>query len=612
MFYSQCLLSRKGPLGTIWVAAHCLKRVKKTQISQTNISSSVDKILLDEVPVVSYRVLGFLLLGVVRIYSKKVEFMFDDCRKVLVKINAFTDRKKANLTIEAICAPYLSITRPVSFELDAYDLQILEDGRGVNIRPDEDIMLGDARRNEGTEHCLFDKHNYEKDCNMEHNYEEDVDHFETCSTAYTPVKDVLSPYIMGNIVVASPSHNLSNSEASIEKIRGYDFSLGERMDPMPFGEGEEEPGLDRPFGEAHQTDIEQIKYPNTGTVIGAQEEPPDSVRSLDEEQHMDVEQIRFSEMVSAESERCQITTKDRPVSITIDVTPQSKCLNTSGATTPEFMAVQTPAPRERTRVSRKRKCLLDDIIMLPNKALKDSIDNSSDLVCKRRKVPHTALHAWKAHQISNLPHTFLEPLIPCKSLELKSLFYKMKLKSPEAVETVDATKKIGNIGSPTVHRPLDETDIAPSTPGTRSTSMRLHEAQEFTNFDGVRPARSFESMEKELSRSDDKEFDISLLNEEVNTCGGDNQEMSAWSVRTRIVAKYLCRSFLNRKKRKEDKVANLSHVLKRKTRTESARVFYEILVLKSGDYIDVNQDEPYGDVLVMKTPKLKQSLKVMK
>ena len=89
-----------------------------------------DKILLDEVPVVSYRVLGFLLLGVVRIYSKKVEFMFDDCRKVLVKINAFTDRKKANLTIEAICAPYLSITRPESFELDAYDLQILEDGRG--------------------------------------------------------------------------------------------------------------------------------------------------------------------------------------------------------------------------------------------------------------------------------------------------------------------------------------------------------------------------------------------------------------------------------------------------------------------------------------------------
>ena len=37
-------------------------------------------------------------------------------------------------------------------------------------------------------------------------------------------------------------------------------------------------------------------------------------------------------------------------------------------------------------------------------------------------------------------------------------------------------------------------------------------------------------------------------------------------------------------------------------------LFNKILkVLKSGDYIDVNQDEPYGDVLIMKTPKLKQS-----
>ena len=50
---------------------------------------------------------------------------------------------------------------------------------------------------------------------------------------------------------------------------------------------------------------------------------------------------------------------------------RSSSLN-AGATTPEFMAVQTPAPRERTRVSRKRKCLLDDIIVLPNKYVRVS------------------------------------------------------------------------------------------------------------------------------------------------------------------------------------------------------------------------------------------------
>lgn len=41
MFYSQLLLSKKGALGIIWMAAHCHKRLKKDQIQQTNISSSV-------------------------------------------------------------------------------------------------------------------------------------------------------------------------------------------------------------------------------------------------------------------------------------------------------------------------------------------------------------------------------------------------------------------------------------------------------------------------------------------------------------------------------------------------------------------------------------------
>ena len=91
---------------------------------------NTDKILIDEVPVVSYRVLGYLLLGVVRIYSKKVEYLFHDCRQVLVKIKDFAGGKKDNLNIEAICASYLSITRPERFELDAFDLQILEDGSG--------------------------------------------------------------------------------------------------------------------------------------------------------------------------------------------------------------------------------------------------------------------------------------------------------------------------------------------------------------------------------------------------------------------------------------------------------------------------------------------------
>lgn len=89
-----------------------------------------DKILQDELDAVAYRVLAYLLLGVVRIYSKKVEYLFDDCHQVLIKINNFVLGTKNNSRVETLSAPYSSITIPERFELDAFDLGILDDFSG--------------------------------------------------------------------------------------------------------------------------------------------------------------------------------------------------------------------------------------------------------------------------------------------------------------------------------------------------------------------------------------------------------------------------------------------------------------------------------------------------
>ncbi|KAA8548211.1 hypothetical protein F0562_004528 [Nyssa sinensis] len=317
MFYSQWLLSKRGPLGIVWVAAHCYKRLKKEQVAQTNISSSVDQILLDEVPVVTYRILGYLLLGVVRIYSKKVEHLFHDCRDVLIKINDFAGSKKANVYMEAMCAPYLSITLPERFELDAFDLEILEDLSGGNVRPREEITLKDAWKNEGIGHYSFEKYHFE----------EDAAHFETSSTAYTPVRDVRSPHLLDSDMVASASHNVSNLEASMEKLRGKRFSTEECLDPMLLVEAEEEPSLVGPFGGEHQTGGEQIKFLDTEVFFGAEKEPPDLLRSFDDEQQTDEVQIKFPEIVSPESIKSQLTMQEHPVSIAINVTPESKFPN---------------------------------------------------------------------------------------------------------------------------------------------------------------------------------------------------------------------------------------------------------------------------------------------
>uniref|UniRef100_A0A7S2S5L9 Rad21/Rec8-like protein N-terminal domain-containing protein n=1 Tax=Rhizochromulina marina TaxID=1034831 RepID=A0A7S2S5L9_9STRA len=85
MFYSQIILAKKGPLGKIWLAAHWDKKLTKVQIFQTDIERSVDSIVNPSVPL-ALRVSGHLLLGVVRIYSRKVKYLMNDCTEALVKI----------------------------------------------------------------------------------------------------------------------------------------------------------------------------------------------------------------------------------------------------------------------------------------------------------------------------------------------------------------------------------------------------------------------------------------------------------------------------------------------------------------------------------------------
>lgn len=41
MFYSNTFLARKGPLGTVWCAAHLQNRLKKSHITATNIPKTV-------------------------------------------------------------------------------------------------------------------------------------------------------------------------------------------------------------------------------------------------------------------------------------------------------------------------------------------------------------------------------------------------------------------------------------------------------------------------------------------------------------------------------------------------------------------------------------------
>ncbi|KAK4707838.1 hypothetical protein R3W88_028763 [Solanum pinnatisectum] len=129
MFYSQFILAKKGPLGTIWIAAHLERKLRKNQVADTDIGVSVDSILFPDVPI-ALRLSSHLLLGVVRIYSRKVGYLFDDCSEALLKVKQAFRSTAVDLPPEESKAPYHSITLPETFELDDFEL------------PDSDIFQG--------------------------------------------------------------------------------------------------------------------------------------------------------------------------------------------------------------------------------------------------------------------------------------------------------------------------------------------------------------------------------------------------------------------------------------------------------------------------------------
>ena len=68
------------------LAAHFDKKLTKSQIFTCDIVESVDSVLNPSAPL-ALRVSGHLMLGIVRIYSRKVKYLMADCTEAMWKVS---------------------------------------------------------------------------------------------------------------------------------------------------------------------------------------------------------------------------------------------------------------------------------------------------------------------------------------------------------------------------------------------------------------------------------------------------------------------------------------------------------------------------------------------
>ncbi|KAI6658002.1 Double-strand-break repair protein rad21 [Oopsacas minuta] len=81
------ITAKKGPLYTVWLAANWEKKLTKSNISDLNLESTIKTILSPSMQI-ALRTSAHLLLGVVRIYSKKAKYLLIDCSEAYVRIKS--------------------------------------------------------------------------------------------------------------------------------------------------------------------------------------------------------------------------------------------------------------------------------------------------------------------------------------------------------------------------------------------------------------------------------------------------------------------------------------------------------------------------------------------
>lgn len=135
MFYSETLLQKTGPLAKVWLAANVERKLTKGDCVKHNITRDVRNIVSDDQAPLALRLTSQLLLGVVRIYSRKARYLLDDCNEALVKIKLVStrtiDRAMCILTCSGIPTRQCRLTfhsvtcrKPRVYQLTRYDYRI--------------------------------------------------------------------------------------------------------------------------------------------------------------------------------------------------------------------------------------------------------------------------------------------------------------------------------------------------------------------------------------------------------------------------------------------------------------------------------------------------------
>ncbi|XP_071688084.1 sister chromatid cohesion 1 protein 3 [Rutidosis leptorrhynchoides] len=663
MFYSHNLLAKKGPLGTVWCAAHLQNRLKKSNYITINIPSTVEQIMYPQVPI-ALRMSGHLLLGVVRIYSKKVEYLQHDYNALSIDLSKAYAYADINLPQDANQAKFESITLPDNFALDLMDIDEYDPNRSPDshLRRNEDISFADDSPVRISKKVDQTPSGYIR-----------IAVGEDAPNTPSPSGDVSGPRLIAveeNLHTPPPTMEDARDHVIDDQMESNDTFRNEDNLPSPEYQREADNGgnsyMTTPFKlilpETVEPDLELelqltkekgIGSSNLDEILdhGGPPSPPPIQTQPQKSAHSEPEPEVFQDM------------SDPHVSYGLAPSP------------PPVEPVVAP---EQPRVKRRR-IKYDKATVLTNEFMKKSIDDPSDLKRKRKGVS-SFLGVWKRNNAYKKEKVLFDPLITglcdnhCQMFEDGYVSSKPNLinteePNPDAAEV----NRSAGFGDPTEEPTPDAMEIGRSaafvdpndnmlpnmSPDNRSFNSPRTEAentpaissdigskmyqaqttvgtgigstpdptssmgsfvsetetpfpfseshQGFNNSGGLSDIPEVDDAGELACLEDDEATPGKLsLRDTPNSSGQRRSPPDSGSLlpRTRAVAQYIKEKSTATPNSENVGSVSMKSILQGKTRKVCSRFFFETLVLKTCDLVDVKQDEPYGDVTLKVTPKL--------
>jgi len=623
MFYANFVLAKKGPLARVWLAAHWEKKLSKTHVFETDLQSSIESIISPKVKI-ALRTSGHLLLGVVRIYSRKAKYLLADCTEALIKIKMAFRPDVVDLPIDNQKAAASAITLPEFQEWDAmvnnmgkFDITVTLQNNQCRV---EEITMKED---------LFSSRYLSND-----NFFGDVPFGET-SDGEIMRDEVTMDHTLNNLTADVSKTHLEEDETGLKdksslslNQSNLELALNDpMMEDVGFGAGE---GLDflEDFGEVNGLDEDLDK-------VAPIEDLDETLKDKEKEKEREDQEAADRSVAEAVAELTgekETVVDPEPVLDEDDVDNEAivpeqptETATTGMETTLFYTEAVALEPVEVTvgkekRKKRKRKLVVDNEKIIQRDQMKKQIESYDDLVKAAVVAPPTR---WRMSALDVTAKMLFDRPISFKSKkarleELYKAHQTTKIPEDLIIPSSQEDEEV-QLEDPTeILREADENSTNLPELTVENTEIQetiLPEEQDEERFeppiDDIPPPMDIDmenpDQENDITVPPPFQLDVTekTINETVNESSAKetedeepeaektDQQDKRWTKRTQQTL-----NLLEKTLKKKSAPVNFKDLTKKCNRKQATHRFYTLLTLSKEKCITVEQDGLFADILI--------------